>query len=193
MALLCHAQKTFKNEVSLGYYSAGEFFDTSAFKISSFSEGRSPSICYTRLFHKNLSVGLSYTRCYFNYLPTNPAHYPKRLKDNTIRYREQQTISTNLGYEISKGPIYIKAKAGIRYNLEGFKSEHLFYYGSVGFWEEPVSGYQAYGKFGAKLGASIQHPIIWRFFGELDCEYAKMFSGGDQTQMLLSYRIGFKF
>lgn len=49
MALLGHAQKIFKNQVSLGYFSAGEFFDTSAFKISAFKRENNISLNYTRL------------------------------------------------------------------------------------------------------------------------------------------------
>ncbi|MEQ1666470.1 MAG: hypothetical protein ABL927_13965 [Bdellovibrionales bacterium] len=188
MALFCHAQKIFKNEVSLGYLNAGEFFDTSAFKISPFTKGKNISLNYTRLFGKKLSVGLSYTQCAFNYLPTL-----KKLENNTIMWREQKTFSAAIGFGVSKWQISAKAKAGFRYNIVGSKAEHYFTSLHSGGWLEGYGGSQAYGKLGAKLGASIQHPILWRFFGELDCEYARMFSGADRNQLLLSYRIGFKF
>ncbi|MFN0216082.1 MAG: hypothetical protein ACKVT2_17620, partial [Saprospiraceae bacterium] len=71
--------------------------------------------------------------------------------------------------------------------------EHYYTAIHHGGWGEGYGGGKNYGKLGAKLGASIQHPILWRFFGELDCEYAHMFSGGDRNQLLLCYRIGFKF
>lgn len=187
-ALLCHAQKSFKNEVSLGYFSAGEFFDTSAFKVSPFTKGKNISLNYTRLWGNKLTVGLSYAQCTFNYLPTL-----EKLESNTIEWREQKTFSADIGFRVSKWSFSAKAKTGIRYNLTGNKKEH---YGSTlhsGGWKEGHGGSKDYGKLGAKLGASIQHPIIWRFFGELDCEYARMFSGGDRNQLLLSYRIGFRF
>ncbi|MBC7778387.1 MAG: hypothetical protein H7246_23345 [Phycisphaerae bacterium] len=187
-ALLCHAQKNFKNEVSLGYFSAGEFFDSSAFKVSPFTKGKNISLRYTRLFGKKLSVGLSYTQCGFDYLPTL-----KKLENNTIMWREQKTFSFDIGFGISKWQISAKAKAGFRYNMVGFKAEHYSSSLHSGGWVEGYGGSKDYGKLGAKLGASIQHPILWRFFGELDCEYAKMFSGGDRNQLLLSYRVGFKF
>ena len=188
IALLCHAQKNLKNEVSLGYLNAGEFFDTSAFKISPFTKGKNISLSYTRLFGKKLSVGLSYTQCAFNYLPAL-----KKLERNTIEWREQKTFSAAIGFGVSKWSVSAKVKAGIRYNFIGTKME---YYGSSlhsGGWLEGYGAGKDYGKLGAKLGASIQHPILWRFFGELDCEYARMFSGADRNQLLLSYRIGFKF
>jgi hypothetical protein len=190
MALLCHAQKSTKNEFSIGYFSAGEYFDSSAFKLTDFNKGKHISLNYTRLFGKNFSVGLSYSRCVFYYIPTP---YPDLFEDNTILWREQKTFAANLGIGVSKWSISAKAKAGIRYNIVGYKAEHYFYFGGGGSWEEPVQGSVAYGKLGAKLGASISHPIIWRFFGELDCEYARMFTGADRNQLLLSYRIGFKF
>lgn len=189
MALLCHAQKTFKNEVSLGYFNAGEFFDTSAFNISTFTRGKNISINYTRLFGKNLTVGLTYARCYFRYLPTPT---PEILQPNSIGSRYQKTLTANIGYEFSKWSLSARAKAGLRYNLKGLKSEHYSQTPASWGWESR-GGIDEYGKIGVSLGVSIQHPIIWRFFGELDCEYAKMFSGADRNQLLLSYRIGFKF
>jgi hypothetical protein len=190
MAIYCHAQKSTKNEFSIGYFSAGEFFDSSTIKVTSFNRGKHISLNYTRLFGKNLSVGLSYTRCVFCYIPTP---YPAQFEDNTILWREQKTFAANLDMGVSKWSITAKAKAGIRYNMVGYKAEHYFYFGGGGGWKEAVQGSVDYGKLGAKLGASVQHPIIWRFFGELDCEYARMFSGADRNQLLLTYRVGFKF
>ena len=189
MALLCHAQKNFKNQVSLGYFSAGEFFDTSAFKVSTFTRGKNISINYTRLFGKNLIFGLGYTRCFFRYIPMP---LPEIWPDNFIVWRSQKTLTANVGYEFSKWSLCARAKAGLRYNLKGLKSEHYSQTSASWGWESR-GGVDEYGKIGVSIGASIQHPIIWRFFGELDCEYAKMFSGADRNQLLLSYRIGFKF
>lgn len=185
---MCHAQKNFKNELSLGYFTAGEFFDTSALKTSPFSKGKNFSLNYTRLLGQNLTVGVSYFQGSFNYLPTL-----KKLENYTIMWRVQKTFSADLGYRVSKWSLSATAKAGVRYNMVGYKVEHYASVPHSGGWLEGKGGSKAYGKFGAKLGASIQHPIIWRFFGELDCEYARMFSGGDRHQLLLSYRIGFRF
>lgn len=190
MTSLCPAQKSHKNEASLGYFSAGEFFDTTAFKLSSFNSGKNISLLYMRVLDNNLSIGLSYTRSYFHYLPTD---WPSRFENNTIMWREQKTITSEIGYRFSKGSISARAKTGIRYNAVGYKVEHYYYFSGGGNWWEPYGGSKSYGKLGAKLGASLQHPIIWRFFGELDCEYARMFAGADRNQLLLSYRVGFKF
>ncbi|MBN8679192.1 MAG: hypothetical protein J0M29_13265 [Chitinophagales bacterium] len=187
-AFLSQAQKPFNNELSLGYFTGGEFFDTSAFSISPFTKGKNISLNYTRLLGKNLSVGLNYIQCGFDYLPRL-----KKLENNTIMWRVQKTFSADLGYRISKWSISATAKAGIRYNMIGYKVEHYASVPHSNGWREGIGGSKEYGKIGAKLGAALQHPIIWRFFGELDCEYARMFSGGDRNQLLLSYRIGFRF
>jgi hypothetical protein len=129
MALLCHAQKSTKNEFSIGYFSAGEYFDSSAFKLTDFNKGKHISLNYTRLFGKNFSVGLSYSRCVFYYIPTP---YPDLFEDNTILWREQKTFAANLGIGVSKWSISAKAKAGIRYNIVGYKAEHYFYFGGGG-------------------------------------------------------------
>jgi hypothetical protein len=114
-------------------------------------------------------------------LTKDQSPYPALFEDNTILWREQKTFAANLDMRVSKWSINAKAKAGVRYNMVGYKAEHYFYFGSGGSWKEPVQGSVGYGKLGAKLGASVQHPIIWRFFGELDCEYARMFSGADRN------------
>ncbi|HLP92433.1 MAG TPA: hypothetical protein VK168_00245 [Saprospiraceae bacterium] len=186
-AYFCQAQKPSNNELGLGFFVAGEFFDTSAFKVSPIS-GKNFSLTYTRLFDKKLTVGVNFTKCGFHYLPTL-----KKIEDNSIFWRVQKTFSADLGYRISKWSISATAKAGIRYNMVGYKVEHYASLPHSGGWLEGIGGSKEYGKIGAKLGAAIQHPIIWRFFGELDCEYARMFSGGDRNQLLLSYRIGFRF
>ena len=60
MALLCHAQRHFKNEFSVGYFAACEFFDATAFKTSKFNRGKSISLNYTRHLKKNYTLGLTY-------------------------------------------------------------------------------------------------------------------------------------
>lgn len=39
MALFCHVQRQFKNEFSLGYFAASDFFDATTFKSSKFRGG----------------------------------------------------------------------------------------------------------------------------------------------------------
>lgn len=189
MAILCHAQKNSKNEFSFGYFGAGEFFDTSTFRFSDFGRGKNFSLQYTRTFGKRLTVGLAYSHNVFYYL----RRFHGKLENNTIMWREQKTLSADAGIGVSKWSMRARAKTGICYNLTGYK--HEFYYSAThtGGWREAIVGNQYYGKWGARLGACIQHPIIWRFFGELGCEYARMFSGKDRNQLLLSYRIGIKF
>jgi hypothetical protein len=87
----------------------------------------------------------------------------------------------------------LRAKTGIRYNLRGRQSKILYYRITSGGWSEAYGEIYYYSKIEPMFGASIAHPIIWRFFGELDCEYVHLFSGVDRNQMLLSYRIGFRF
>jgi len=189
MVLCCHAQKSSKNEFSLGYFSAGEFFDNTKFDFSRFVRGRAISLAYTREIGKKRSIGISYGSCTFNYFPDTPQPF----EDNTVLGREQNTLSVNFGYGIPIGPILARAKAGLRYNMVGGKMVHYRYINGGASWHTIVWGHEAYSKLGAKIGASMRHPIVWRFFGELDCEYARMFSGADRNQLILSYRLGFRF
>ena len=188
MALLCHAQRQFKNEFSLGYFAAGEFFDASAFKFSKFNGGRNISLSYKRHFKKKFTLGLTYSDCFFLYVPLIIP--PPPLK---IETRFQQTLTANLGIGYTIWKMMVRAKTGIRYNRRGQQSKVIYYRITSGGWSEGYGEIYDYSKIGPMFGASIAHPIIWRFFGELDCEYVHLFSGVDRNQMLLSYRIGFRF
>ena len=100
---------------------------------------------------------------------------------------------SGLGFGYTKWGLTARAKAGIRYNIRGEHFEHFYALVHSHGWGEAYGALYGYGKIGPMLGASIQHPIFWRFFGEMDCEYAHLFSGVDRNQLLLSYRIGFRF
>jgi hypothetical protein len=188
MALLCHAQRQFKNEFSVGYFAAGEFFDASAFKFSKFNGGRSISLSYKRHFKKKYTIGLTYSRCSFQYVPLGTLPTPLKVFN-----RYQQTFTANLGIGYTIWKMNLRAKTGIRYNRRGEQSKMIRYGIHSGGWGEAYGEIYEYSKIGPMVGASIAHPIIWRFFGELDCEYVHLFSGVDRNQMLLSYRIGFRF
>jgi len=188
MALLCYAQRQFKNEFSVGYFAAGEFFDASAFKFSKFTRGRNISINYKRYFNKKYTLGLTYSSCFFPYV--SPGTLPTPLEVET---RFQQTLTANFGIGYTIWKMNLRAKTGIRYNLRGRQSKIIYYRITSGGWSEAYGEIYDYSKIGPMVGGSIAHPIIWRFFGELDCEYVHLFSGVDRNQMLLSYRIGFRF
>jgi len=188
--LSAHAQKNLKNEVSIGYFTASEFFDTSAFAFSKFEKGRNFSLKYNRIISPTLSIGITYASCFFRY---KEPPYPQFLKDNTIRARFLQVYSLNLGYGVSKKAFTARVKGGLKYYAYGEKEVHFFYFSGGGGWWEPVGAIYIYPNLGAILGASLSHPIIWRFFGELDCEYTRMFANFDRNQLFLSYRIGFRF
>ncbi|MDO8970420.1 MAG: hypothetical protein Q7U74_07015 [Saprospiraceae bacterium] len=191
-SLFAHAQNVPKNEFSLGYFSVGEFFDTTRLSVSKFNSGKSISLKYTRSIAKKLSLALTYSRCSFEYgLPLYPSGEP--LYPRTIVYRFQRTLTADFGVTLSKKALLIRAKSGIRYNQFTEKSVHLAGGWHSGGWYESFGTIDDYGKVGASMGISIAHPIFWRIFGELDSEFAKMFSGVDRNQLLLSYRIGIRF
>jgi hypothetical protein len=191
-ALCTQAQTEHKNELSLGYFSAGEFFDTSAFKVSEFGSGRNVSLKYTRVTKGNTSFSLTYARCSFLYglqlMPSGAPVYPY-----TITSRYQKTVSADIGKQISRWSLNMRAKVGIRYNWVSVKREHHAGGWHSNGWYESFGAENRYGRLGASMGLSIAHPIFWRIFGELDSEFAKMFTRVDRNQLLLSYRIGIRF
>jgi hypothetical protein len=185
------AQTKHKNELSVGYFSAGEFFDETPFKTSLFDKGKNISINYTRLMDKNLSVGLAYARCGFLYVPIEVPRYD--LDPYTTEFRIQRTFTANIGLKFSLLSLTLRGKAGIRYNQRSTKVVHTGGGWHSGFWYESFGIVDRYGRLGASLGLSMTHPIFWRIFGELDSEFAKMFTRVDRNQLLLSYRIGIRF
>ena len=191
IALSSQAQKQYKNEFSLGYFTAGNFFDSSEVKFSKFVRGKNITFSYTRHIDKHLFFNTTYVRSSFRYI-SNPA--PEFLKDNSILTRHLKVIFGSIGYRISKWSMSAKAKAGIGYRFEFEKVVHFTYFNS-GNWSEPREGFYAFKSVGPTLGLTVSHPIVWRLFGEFDCEYAKMFSKDnvDSNQLLLSYRIGVRF
>jgi len=191
LTFLCHAQKTSKNEFSVGYFTGGYFFDSTAVKFSKFVRGKNITLSYTRHIDKYLFFNTTYIRSSFGYI-SNPA--PEFLEDNSILTRYLKVISGSIGYRISKWSMSAKAKAGIGYRFEFEKVVHFTYFNG-GNWSEPREGFYAFKSVGPTLGLTVSHPIVWRLFGEFDCEYARMFSKDnvDPNQLLLSYRIGMRF
>jgi hypothetical protein len=185
------AQSEHKNELSVGYFSAGEFFDETPFKTSAFSKGKNISVNYTRLMDKNLSVGLTYARCGFQYVPIEVPRY--NLDPYTTEFRLQRTFTANIGLKFSLLSLTLRGKAGIRYNQRSTKVVHTGGGWHSGLWYESFGIVDRYGRLGASMGLSLTHPIFWRIFGELDSEFAKMFTRADRNQLLLSYRIGIRF
>ncbi len=190
MALGVQAQKKLKNEVSLGYFTAAEFFDTSAFAFSTFDKGRNFSLKYNRIINPKLSIGATYSNCFFRY---KEPPYPQFLKDNTIRFRFLQMYSLNAAYSVFNKVFTVRVKGGLKHYAYGEKRVHFFYINGGGVWWEPIGAIYEYPNFGVNLGAALTHPIIWRFFGEIDCTYSRMFAEFDKNQLFLSYRIGLKF
>lgn len=188
MSLFCCAQKQFKNDFSAGYLTVGEFFDATALKVSTFHRGKNISLKYTRHIKKKFIIGVIYNRCYFQYVP--PANLPAPL---TIESRYQKTLTANLGLGYTKWGLIAHVKTGLRFNIRGNQSKFIRASVHSQGWGEAYGEIYEYSKIGPTLGASIAHPIFWRFFGEIDCEYAHLFSGVDRNQLLLFYRIGFRF
>jgi len=191
IAPCAQAQTAHKNELSLGYFSAGEFFDETPMKIAPFFKGRFVSINYSRLLDNNLSVGLTYARTGFQYVPVEVERY--HLANNTTEFREQRIFTANMGISIRKWSLTMRGKAGIRYNQRSIKFVHVGGGWHSKGWYESFASEDRYGRLGISTGLSISHPIFWRIFGEIDSEFAKMFTRVDRNQLLLSYRIGFRF
>jgi hypothetical protein len=191
MALLCRAQKTSKNEFSVGYFTAGYFFDSTSVKISKFVRGKNITLSYTRSLNKHLFLNATYVRWFSSYVPKPE---PEFLAENSIITRYLKMVSGSIGYRISKWGMSAKAKAGVSYRFAFEKAVHFTYFNS-GNWNEPREGFYAFKSVGTTLGLTVSHPIVWRFFGEFDCEYARIFSKEkvDQNQLLLSYRVGIRF
>jgi len=181
------AQQFKKNEVAIGY-GAGYFFDSSAFKFTDFNGLLySCAMAYTRRLNTRLSAGLSFSRQAFDYADhfTKPEDY----KPNALIYRDVWHWGLNGSYSITSGLVPIRIKAGITRSA-GYK---IIFYGYNWITGEPERGGPGYTKMGVSIGASIGHPIVWRFFGELNGEYFRVNTDLDPSQFYLSYRIGFKF
>ena len=191
MTALCHAQKTPKNELSIGYFTSGYFFDSTDLKFSKFIRGKNLSFSYTRNIDKHWFLNAGYLRSSFGYLKSPVPDY---LEDNTVVYRYLKGFSGSVGYKLSKWSMAFKAKIGIHYRFKFEKGVH-FTYVDGGNWREPRGGIYENKSIGPTFGLTLSHPIVWRLFGEFDCAYARLFSNYpiDQNQLLLSYRIGVRF
>ena len=98
MTALCHAQKAPKNELSIGYFTAGYFFDSTDVKFSKFIRGKNLSLSYTRNIDKHWFLNAGYVRWFSSYIPQPE---PEFLEDNSILSRYLKMVSGNIGYRVS--------------------------------------------------------------------------------------------
>ncbi len=186
MAVFCHAQKWPKNELSVAYYSAADFFDTTSLDFSSFARGRNLALTYTRNLSPKLSSSITYASYFFSYVDSRV-----RFKDNTVIKREVRRVSLSGVYTLPAGWFHLRIKGGLNY-CWGSKLNHYYYFGS-GLWQEPVWEGIGYNKWGGITGLAIEHKIIWGLFGAINADYVRMFKGIDPNQLYLSYALGYRF
>lgn len=186
VAVTSHAQKWAKNELSAGFYPAGGFFDSTEFRISTFSRARNFVISYTRNHTLRFSSSATYASYYFSYVDLS-----QRLSDNTVESRKVTRISLSAVYTHPVNWVQFRIKGGLNY-CWGSKFNHYYYFGS-GIWQEPVSEGVSYDKWGVAAGLNIDHKIVWGLFGSLQADYVRMFKGIDPNQLYLSYLLGYRF
>ncbi|HND87455.1 MAG TPA: hypothetical protein PK971_03955 [Saprospiraceae bacterium] len=141
-------------------------------------------MAYTRRISKRFSLRLLYSHHQFNYHSDLAFRIPE-----TTYYRYAWRWGISAGYSIATGSVPIRITAGLA-RCSGAK---LIFYGFSPYTGEPKLDGPGYTKLGGSLGISIGHPIVWRFFGELEGEYLRVNTDLDPAQLYLSYRIGFKF
>jgi hypothetical protein len=190
-AFLAHAQKNPKNEFSAGYFTTGYFFDSTDWVISNFIRGEAVNLNYLRRINKHLNLNFNHSYISFDYFPIP---YDKPFPNNSVIARGFNFSNIALGYRFTKWGLGLTAKAGLSYRYRVFKLVH-YGYNPYSAWVEPLGVYFGTSSLGATLGFSLSHPILWRFFGEFDCSYGRMFSKYkvDPNQLLLVYRLGFRF
>ncbi len=191
MATICHAQKSLKNEVALGY-SYAYFYDSTGWKTNDFSNIRFPVLFLTRSFGKNVFANLSYGKYVFRYTKDKFSTDIFNYERNKLLTRVFTKVSLGTGYKISTKLITLKANLGLTYEFAG-QSIIFRYAGKNQYFDEAIYDVYLYKYMGASAGLSISHPIFRSLFGELRGEYSKMFGGIDRRQMMLYYSIGYKF
>ena len=187
MAVSCHAQKIKRHELAVGWY-GGCFFDNKETPCKFQAFGHFPTITYNYVLSKKTSIGALYGMQQFGYYEKG---YDWLNNKNRTLIRSIRRFSINVGYDVSTKPVVLRVRSGVMYN-NGVKLKHLYSY-DHGPWLEVYQDGIKYNDLGVTFGLSIQHQIVWRFFGEVSGDYLQMFSGVDKQQLLLSYRIGFKF
>ncbi len=197
MALYCPAQKIKHHEVAIGWY-GGYFFDgASPFQMQRFKKLPKydwPTISYTYRFNKHIFVMAKHGMNHFSYYnapfkDVNGIYVPP--PPNTLIDRVIRRFNLDVGYHLNLKSVAVRARLGLAYN-RGAKGWHILTI-NQGAWQEPFFEYDTYNDLGGLIGLTIQHPIVWRFFGELSADYLQMFSGIDRQQLIPSYRIGFRF
>jgi hypothetical protein len=188
MATFCHAQKLRRHEITLGYY-GGDFFDETPFRFQNLSVNkRKPTFTYTFRWNKKFDTGILYGVHRFGYLKNKVDGI---LPTNTILGRTIRHYAISGGYRFGIADFFIKSSVGLSYRT-GFKAKHLYTY-NHGSWVEGYYEFYEYKGLGISGGISIQHPIIWKFFGELSANYIHYRSDFDKKLLMPSYRIGFRF
>ena len=188
MAVICYAQKFPKNELSVGI-SAGGFFDSTAFKVTSLKKGtHNVVLTYTRNHSSRFSTSIAYAEYAFVYINL---YSKEKLRDNTITNRYISRLSLSGVYTMPAGWVSFRIKGGLNY-CWGYKFNHYFYFGS-GIWQEPVGEGVSYNNWGVTTALSINHKIVWGLFGSIQADYVRMFKGIDPNQLYVSYSLGYRF
>ena len=181
----CHAQKASKNEISVGYFPAGCFFDGKGFRISPFAKGWSPVLMYTRNHAHRIASSVMYASYYFGY------PYDDKVSGPQVARRSIQRISLSGAYNLPAGWFGFRIKAGLNY-CWGYRGKEAYYY-APSSWENWYYTSEAYGKWGMVTGCSIHHKIVWGLFGSFQADYVRMLQGIDPNQVYLSYSLGYRF
>jgi hypothetical protein len=193
LPFICFSQKKYKNEFSIRQ-SVGYFFDSTRLIASHWTEGNSLTIGfqYRRLISSKWSIRGCYSESSFRYFNRDSKY--SSLKFHSILRRTITRYTIDMGYLYSIKNFNVNLNSGLTYH-RGDRLDYLYGgYHSSGFFE--VFGLiDEYNDLGIVLGANLKHPIVWRFFGELEAQYHKMFDrgDGDSNQLYLSYGLGFRF
>lgn len=184
-ATLCHAQKAVKNELGVGYFPAGYFFDGNGFEISPFAKGWSPVLMYTRNHAHRISSSVMYASYFFGY------PFEDKISGPQLVHRSIQRVSLSGGYTLPAGWFQFRVKAGLNY-CWGYRGKESYYY-APSSWENWHYTSEVYGKWGLVTGFSINHKIVWGLFGSIQADYVRMFKCIDPNQLYLSYSLGYRF
>lgn len=188
IAFSVSAQSFKKNEVVIGY-GGGYFFDETYFNLAHYTGPfRGPIMGYTRRFTKRFSLRLVFSDQRFDYFE-DLSFFDLTPNTTFLRFIERWGVSA--GYSLTTGVVPVRVSAGL-VRCSGakviFRKVNVF-----PFFSEAIVDGPGYTKLGGLLALSIGHPIVWRFFGELEGEYLRVNTDIDPAQFYLSYRIGFKF
>lgn len=189
------AQAPKRHEISLGY-TAAYYFDKHSMQVASdynwFKRKRSilPTFDYVFNLKKRFALGVHHARIW-QYYNGFPDLYASNLPDLTLLYRHTVKTSVYARYALINKAIALRVKGGFLH-CGNFQRLHDYYYQHI-LWKEAHSTTNDFIRMGLTGALNISHPIYWRFFGEIDCEYNLFNTDFDAQQLFLSYRIGFRF